>query len=478
MALQQTLLLLGIAALVAAIADEVARQTSRRSGLLAAGPFLLIAGAPIVPNQSVALGFSLDDVLPVVGLVLMLPLVPWSRLRSIRWGPRPGALVALVGVLVMILAGAVSALLVADGPGDVVRLSIRGSGRMAFLLAVVVCVAILGSDRRLRRFSALAIAAVGSFQAVFGLVAYFVGLPGGAGLEAPRGSILVGEVPGRISGTIGNSPNFTAAILMMSIVITVGLALRAGQRRDRAIGWALATVQLIALALTYTRVSLGLTVVALVILVVLRSRPILIVPITASLVPIALFTPMIERILSDVPDRLALWTSAWLLMIDNPVHGVGAGQMLAAVEADPERYRDTVFGGAWSTAHNTVLLAGAETGVIGALGALILNVGLIAIAIQAFRAAAPGARGHLQVASALALGAFVAQGMVNNLFTVGVTGLCAAFLIGSQLVDARTAPVVGPQRVEGGLAVQRSWAELLRDAWGRVQGSIVRPSSR
>ena len=224
---------------------------------------------------------------------------------------------------------------------------------------------------------------------------------------------------------------------MMSILVTAGLALRSPASRERWWWWAAVVVQLGALTLTYTRVSLGLVVVALVVLVLLRSRPILLAPIGVVLGLVAVFTPTLSRLVSDIPDRLALWTSAFLLMIDHPIAGVGPGRMLDAVAANPERYRATAFGQAWSTAHNTVLLAGAETGLLGALGAIVLNLGLAVIVIQVFLRAPKGAAGSLQVAAALGLGVFLAQGMVNNLFTVGVTGICAAFLLGTQLLEAR-----------------------------------------
>jgi O-antigen ligase len=432
------LILLGLAALVAAVADEAARQVDRRTGWRAAAPYLLLAATPLVPNEPVLLGFSLDDVLPLFAVGLMLPLVPWRRIREYRWQPSPGTTIACIGVVTMIAAALLSAFLNAGDPFELGRLIVRGAGRLAFLVLIVVAVAILGSTERSRTFSAYAIAGVGTFEAAFGLVAYFVGLPLNAGLEMARGaSVLVGTVPGRISGTIGTSPNFIGAILMMSILVTAGLALRAPTSRNRWWWWAAVVVQLGALTLTYTRVSLGLVVIALVVLVLLRSRPILLAPVGGLLVLVAIFTPTLSRFASDIPDRLALWTSAFLLMIDNPIAGVGPGGMLEAVAANPERYRVTAFGQALSTAHNTVLLAGAETGFIGAVGAIILNLGLAVIVIQVFRRAPKGAAGSLQVAAALGLGIFLAQGMVNNLFTVGVTGICAAFLLGTQLLEAR-----------------------------------------
>src|SRR4029077_21107959 len=101
-----------------------------------------------------------------------------------------------------------------------------------------------------------------------------------AGLEpTKKASVLFGEVPGRISGTIGVSPNFTGALLLITTLVTAGLALRATERNQRLAWWGAAVLQVAALALTYSRVSLALTIAGLGVLVVLRSRPILLVPI-------------------------------------------------------------------------------------------------------------------------------------------------------------------------------------------------------
>jgi O-antigen ligase len=455
------LVLLGLAAIVAAVGDELARQTSRRAGFAAAGGFLLIVAAPIVPNYPITLGFSLDDALPLLGLVILVPLVPWGRVRDIRWGPMPGPAIALTGVAILVVAGLISAVLVGGTPGDVIRLAIRGTGRIAFLAAITATVAILGQSPRAHRLSALAIVAVGTFEAVFGVVAYVIGLPFHAGLEIPRdSSVLAGSIPGRVSGTLGISPNFTAAIFMMSILVTAGLALATRERRERALLLAALAVQGVALVLTYTRVSLALTVVALAILIVFRSRPILLLPLGLFFAAVAAFTPTLERLLSDANDRLALWTSAYRLMIDHPISGVGAGQTLVAVAANPERYRMTPFGTAWSTAHNTILLAGAEMGILGAVGAIVLNVGLAVLALVVLVRAARQPHGAVATAAALGLLAFLAQGMANNLIAVGVTGVFAAFLVGTLVLEARGVEV--PVMVgEGEEARPRRWVDLL-----------------
>ena len=106
----------------------------------------------------------------------------------------------------------------------------------------------------------------------------------------------------------------------------------------------------------------------------------------------------VERLTSDVPDRLALWTSATLMMIDHPLTGVGPGQTLVVAATNPERYIQTRFGYAANNAHNTILLAGAETGIVGAIGAFIVNLAIalaaVRVLLETATAADPGDRGR------------------------------------------------------------------------------------
>src|SRR4029079_787141 len=117
------------------------------------------------------------------------------------------------------------------------------------------------------------------------------------------------------------------------------------------------------------------------------------------------------------------------ITLDHPLAGVGLGGMADTLKADP-RYSRTPYGTATSSAHNTVLLAGAETGVAGALAAAAINIGL---ALVALRCAWRGRTRHdpLLAAAALAILAFLAQGMFNNLFEVGATGVLLALLVGA-----------------------------------------------
>jgi len=103
--------------------------------------------------------------------------------------------------------------------------------------------------------------------------------------------------------------------------------------------------------------------------------------------------------------------------------------MIEVMRSDPDRYVSTPFGKSTSSAHNTVLLAGAETGVAGAVSMAVLNA---VIALAALRLLWPRSRRPaIYTAAALAMIAFLAQGMLNNLFTVPATGTLLAVVVGA-----------------------------------------------
>jgi len=127
-------------------------------------------------------------------------------------------------------------------------------------------------------------------------------------------------------------------------------------------------------------------------------------------------------------------------MIDHPVAGVGPGRMVAVEQTDPDRYMRTTVGYAQNNAHNTVLLAGAETGVVGAIGSLLVN---LAIALAALRILLRGRRPDIAVvetAGAIAVLGYLAQGMVNNLFTVAAAGVVFAVVAGAYVIRLEAAP--------------------------------------
>ena len=91
----------------------------------------------------------------------------------------------------------------------------------------------------------------------------------------------------------------------------------------------------------------------------------------------------------------------------------------------------TAFGSATNSAHNTVLLAGAETGVLGALGSLLLNLAIAMGALQVIVRGRHRRRPAIEAAAEFAVLGYLAQGAVNNLFTVAASGTVLALVVGA-----------------------------------------------
>jgi hypothetical protein len=405
---------------------------------------VLLAMTPLVPTLRIpsAFGLSSDDLLPLLGLGLLV--------IGLRRGPaaRPKVtrlqLALGVGLALVLASGTVSALVNSHAPADFPRLLLRGAGRFAFLGLLVFAVGrTIQAKPSSARIAAIGLAAMGTMEAAFGLFAYLVPLPGKLGLEhARKATVLFGNVPGRVAGTLGISPDFTGAILMVTLLVTLGLA--ASPRTPHRAWWFAAVVlQLVTLGLTFSRAPLGLAIVGVAAVILLSNRPILLVPLAGAGAVVAVFTPLVERFLSDSNDRLALWTAAWRVMLDHPIAGVGAGQMLATLRAHPAKYMHTSAGLATNNAHNTILLAGAELGVVAAIGALILNVALVVMTVLTVRdGVRREPRDSLEIAAGIAVLGFLVQGMVNNLFTVGATSVVVALVAGAFLWQRTAAPAM------------------------------------
>ena len=432
---------------------------SRRSAWPPAGPLALIAATPLIPSLPVAYGLSTDDVLPVVGALTCLLVVDRRTASLIGW---PRALA--VGAALMCIAGLIASVSNADGPVQGFQMTLKAVGHIALLALVGTSVALTLPVERRRGFVARAIAIVATAEAAFGLIAWVLPLPGNAGLEASRHmTALLDRVAGRIAGTTGLSPNFLGAIFVLSLPLTVALALRATDRRGQMVWWAAASAQLLALSLTFTRTSLVIAIAILAILLLARGRARALLVLGVLVAVVAVMTPLAGRLLGDSNDRAALWTSAIRMMLDHPLTGVGPGRMLVAAALDPERYQITAFGMATNNAHNTILLPGAETGMLGALGSLLVNLsiaaGAVAVLIVAARRARSGQASSertpgedLTSAAALGILGFLVQGMTNNLFAVQVTSVMAmlvfsTFLLpGSSLLSALRRGADAPSR--------------------------------
>lgn len=440
----------GAVALVV-VATLLARQISRWAAWDPAGPIALIASAPIVPRVPLFFSLSLDDLLPLLGLGLLL----WRR-------PIPGATadrvlrLVLAAVAIATLARIVSALVNGGDPEGVVVMLVKAVARPALLVGIACYTAVAMPAELRRRLVGTLVAAVGTFEAAFGLIAFAIPLPGGAGIEPARQlTTIYGVCPGRISGTLGLSPNHLGAVFVLSLPFTVAQALtRSGWAR---VAWTLAVgLQVAALVLTFTRSSIILGIAATLVFLVVYRRIFLLALVSATAAALVFSVlslgcttssgahglpsdpgELLGGRFTDSTDRLALWWSAGRMLVDNPIAGVGLGEMAEELKAKPERYARTPFGPATSSAHNTILLAGAETGVLGALAATVINVGLALVALRC------GWRGWrrrdlLLVGAALALAGYLVQGMVNNLFEVGATSALLALVIGAYASSAQS----------------------------------------
>ncbi len=410
-----------------------------------AGGIALLAATPLVPHVQVALGFSLDDILPLLGLGALLLSVRLRNLRRLSVHP-----VLTIGLILMIGAALLSAVVNRWDAASLFTMAARSAGRFAFLAAIAVTVAVAVPAPTRRKAVAIGIALTGAAEAAFGLFAFAV--PSiGLGLEPTKSySVLHFEVPGRLAGTLGISPNFLGAIFILSVLLSAGLALDAKSRKVAVTWWVLTAMQTLALVLTFTRASLGITLVALVALVLSRGRIRYLVPVALAVVVGFTMTPALQRFTADMPDRLALWSSAALMMVDHPIAGVGPGQSVVVERANPDRYMTTAFGSATNNAHNTILLAGAETGVAGAIGSLMVNLSLALGAVLVVLRARRLGRSAVESAAGIAVLGYLIQGQVNNLFTVAASGTLFALLAGAFVLPSirrrQRAPVSASER--------------------------------
>ena len=206
----------------------VARLLSRLADWEPAGPIALVAAAPLLPRLPLMLGLSADDLLPVLGVALLVWRQPVPRLTSdrlLRW--------ILLGVAVATVARTGTALVNGGGLEGTAKMLAQAIGRPVVLVAIAAYVGVAAPERLRHRFIGVSVAAVGTFEALFGLLGFVFRLPGGAGIEAARQlTSLYGVCPGRITGTMGLSANHIGAVFVLSIPVTLAAAVTAsGWRR-------------------------------------------------------------------------------------------------------------------------------------------------------------------------------------------------------------------------------------------------------
>jgi len=406
---------------------------------------MLCVATLVPPHVTIAAGIGADDVPVLLGLVVLA--VP--TYRAIRAGALtrvPFGVVVAVGATVLASAMIVSSVVNAEGLAATLSMLMRSAGRVGVYALVVVAVLSLRCAGPVREIVTASLVAVATLESVVSLLAYTIGLPSGFGLQPADGaSALVGEIPGRAIGTTSLASNFLAALLVLTIPLTLGWWF--GEHRSRmALRTTLALsllLQVVTLVLTYTRVSLIVTAIAVVAVAMMRVRVVaasgavlpwrrmLVVSaaVAAMLAVVFLTTPLAQRLTADGNDRLALYDSAVRVFVAHPVAGVGPGEQADVTAADPARYRKSSFGVATANAHNTVLLAAAENGVLGLAGAVVCTIGFGGAAVVAIRRPGLSPVGSRSAAAGVALLAFLVQGMTNNLYTVTLTATAMLFVL-------------------------------------------------
>ncbi|MHB8893725.1 MAG: O-antigen ligase family protein [Candidatus Geothermincolia bacterium] len=229
------------------------------------------------------------------------------------------------------------------------------------------------------------------------LYAYLSFNPSFAGLSVALGAVraqavfqsllVLGEAIGfgrdRPAGLFFN-PNFLAGFLAATLLLVVGGQIfpqpGSGRRPLRAaLAAAEATLLLAALLTTSSRGGALALAVGLLLLFALRSWKVAAAAFSAAVVALlAIPNPLLQRLqtLSQTDNfaftRLAIWKSAWSMMLDHPWLGIGLGQYeyVSTRYAFPIETHWAKYSHVAENAHSEYLQAGAELGVPGFLVAL------------------------------------------------------------------------------------------------------------
>jgi O-antigen ligase/Tfp pilus assembly protein PilF len=288
----------------------------------------------------------------------------------------------------------------------------------------------------------------------------------------------------RPAGTFYN-PNFLAGFLAAGLLLPLGEALfpppaAGGGIRRPALRAAESSVLLLALLLTGSRGGLLAAAAGLAVLVGIRSwRLALGAAAGAAALLLAVPNPWTAR-LHDLSrtdpfawTRLAIWKSAWAMMLDHPVVGVGLGQFEQAgtryafpVTSHWARYTRVA-----ENAHCEYLQAGAELGVAGLALSVAIPLFLALAARRSWRDLPPASRGV--VATLLAgLASIAAHSAVDfplHTFPGGL--LLVLFAAG-----VRVHGVTGPERTVE-LRFRRGYAAALVGLAALAAVAAVRPAA-
>jgi len=346
----------------------------------------VIAFVPYIPIGGI--GFSADDILFLTVLLIGSFFLFFNRKKSpakymlsdnIKKFVWPFTLLAVVGVF--------SVLYNADGIRDFLSMISKSSIRfLLILLFMIMLYNLLDSKKRIKKML-IVLVGFSAIESIFGIFSYIFSWQGpfNIGIATQRDySVLSGLVNGRINGTFGSvienfiGSNLLGAYLVMLIPISVVFIIISKKVWQKAVFSSILLLQLICLALTYTRTSIIYAVIILIVFAwmlgkqnmssrnLCRAKSILIVVICVIL--FGIFTPGLkERFLIDSTNRIAIWESAVLVAKENPIWGVGPGKYLEELSGNMINYDVFAFEIENLTPHNSFLWAWATLGIFGVI---------------------------------------------------------------------------------------------------------------
>lgn len=339
---------------------------------LAVGAGVALVGFPPLSNANSMLGLA-DRPWVVVAMPALL--ITWATLAAailLPLGGSPAGTRMLAAGAGMLLVGGFASVLGSDDPARSSILVV-----LAISAPVLMFVGLVHSRLSPRWLAAgflLALAVM-----LVRADAVFLrdwGLPGPAELNAAKYQSVAYDFH---YYTLGN-PNHTAGFLLLPLCLSLFWAF--GSRANRrwvpalAIGAALCGFSLI---LTYTRAAIAAAIVLVILLVVVlpaarRTRMALFAAIgVLTIGMIATSLDYLTKLLdtdrdASVPERLLSLKDGLITLADHPVSGVGLGQYAADVGYFP--------------AHSSIIQAGAEMGVLGLCGLVVLGVAACAHALR------------------------------------------------------------------------------------------------
>jgi hypothetical protein len=251
----------------------------------------------------------------------------------------------------------------------------------------------------------------------------------GLGLHSETGDFVVWKGYVQASAVFAH-PNVFATYLLLYICLSLGIALFIPDQRKRALAVTIASISFAGLLLTFSRSGwVGFLAAALVFLVLyprflkIGILVFAVVPLLMVLLPQKEIAGLAKRTTPEMDAstraRLGAYKTAWAMFSDYPVLGVGLGsfnQRFLEYKVPEARFPKNYIRGSelGMEAHSTYLQFLAETGVIGILAFIGLNVSVMHRILVLLRRYKTGLMRGLSVGLAAAFAGLVVQNGLNS----------------------------------------------------------------